>query len=175
MALIGIGVMTRPPILTGKDDFDHDTLMPVFVAVLAMAMIAVVIAVFRWLLKVHHSIQNVSLYLYASLQSLILALIFGTLDEFRTNDTTWEDMGVLAAIGLLWAVGNLFLVLALQIEEAGIVGSTCGVRVHGNGFISSLLGALSVVSGVIAVIARKLIQSLSDTSSRKKAFKFLLR
>lgn len=96
--------------------------MPVFVAVLAMAMIAVVIAVFRWLLKVHHSIQNVSLYLYASLQSLILALIFGTLDEFRTNDTTWEDMGVLAAIGLLWAVGNLFLVLALQIEEAGIVG-----------------------------------------------------
>lgn len=27
MAMIGIGVMTRPPILTGKDDFDQETVV----------------------------------------------------------------------------------------------------------------------------------------------------
>lgn len=96
--------------------------MGVSIAVLAMAMVTLIIVVVRWLQYVHQGVLNLSLYAWATLQSLVLALIFNTLEEFNTKGTTWEDIGAMVAIGVLWAIGNLCLVLALQIEEAGIVG-----------------------------------------------------
>ncbi|XP_021953469.1 solute carrier family 35 member G1 [Folsomia candida] len=185
MAMIGIGVMTRPPILTGKDDFDQETVIGVAIASFAMIMITVVIVVVRWLQIVHHAMLNFTLYVWASVESIVLAVVFNTLEEFTTNQTSWEDIGIMSTIGVAWAVGNLFLVLGLQVEEAGIVGlikTSEVVFTFGWQWILiglppdwiSLLGALLVVSGVIAVIARKLVQSLPETSPKRKAFNFLL-
>lgn len=85
-------------------------------------MITVVIVVVRWLQIVHHAMLNFTLYVWASVESIVLAVVFNTLEEFTTNQTSWEDIGIMSTIGVAWAVGNLFLVLGLQVEEAGIVG-----------------------------------------------------
>lgn len=82
-----------------------------------MILATVIILCLRFLQNVHHGVLNTFLYLWAFLSTLPFAIAFG---YAGIPDSTWDLVGCLG-VGALWALGNTFLVLALQVEEAGVV------------------------------------------------------
>jgi len=113
IALCGIGVMTRPPILTGGEAFEGDTLVGVALALLCLVLATVIIVTLRFLKDIHHGLLNTILYTWAFGQSLLLAYAAGVLQVPETE----RDAFLLASVGVLLTGGHTLLVLALQKEE----------------------------------------------------------
>ncbi|ODM95118.1 Solute carrier family 35 member G1 [Orchesella cincta] len=181
MALCGIGVMTRPPMLTGAESFDNETLIGVSLAFGCMILATIIILSLRFLQNVHHGVLNTFLYSWAFVSSIPFAIGFGKLE---VPDNGWDIVGMLG-VGVLWSLGNTFLVLALQAEEAGVVALIRTSEVIFTFFwqmvilhiypdIISLIGAVLVLTGVIVVTLRKWVASLDSTSSLRKKLGFLL-
>ncbi|CAL8085235.1 unnamed protein product [Orchesella dallaii] len=181
MAMCGIGIMTRPPVLTGAKEFDNDTLIGVSLAVGCMILATVIILSLRFLQNVHHGVLNACLYSWAFLSSLPFAIAFGKMD---LPENGWDIVGVVG-VGVLWFLGNMFLVLALQVEEAGVVALIRTSEVIFTFFwqmvilkvypdLISLVGAALVVTGVVVVTLRKWVESLNPTNALKERLSFLL-
>jgi len=84
------------------------------------------------------------------------------------------------------ALGNLFLVLALQVEEAGVVALIRTSEVIFTFFwqflligtkpdLFSILGATLVLTGVIVVTLRKWVASLPKEHGTRRKLGFLLK
>jgi len=115
IAVCGIVGMTRPPLLTGKKEFDKDNLIGIGIAVLTMLLIAFQLIIIRTL-KVHHGVANAFAIVWTLVQGFILSVCFGYWEVAETN----EILG-LSLVGLSLGTGLTCLVLALQVEEAGVV------------------------------------------------------
>ncbi|CAL8085232.1 unnamed protein product [Orchesella dallaii] len=181
MAMCGIGIMTRPPVLTGAKEFDNDTLIGVSLAVGCMILATIIILSLRFLQNVHHGMINAFLYSWAFLSSLPFAIAFGKMD---LPENGWDIVGVVG-VGVLWLFANMFLVLALQVEEAGVVALIRTSEVIFTFFwqmiilkvypdLISLLGAALVVTGVVMVTLRKWVESLDPQNTLKKRLSFIL-
>jgi drug/metabolite transporter (DMT)-like permease len=86
-------------------------------AVVCLLLATIIIITLRYLQNVHHGVLNTFLYTWAFGQSLVLSLAFG---KFSLPESP-GDAFALVSVGVLMAGGNTFLVLALQVEEAGVV------------------------------------------------------
>jgi len=86
-------------------------------AVACLFLATIIIITLRYLQNVHHGVLNTFLYTWAFGQSIILAFAFG---EFQVPSDSM-DIFAMASVGALMTGGNTFLVLALQVEEAGVV------------------------------------------------------
>lgn len=82
-----------------------------------MVLATIIILCIRFLQNVHHGVLNTFLYTWAFVSTLPFAIAFGKLE---IPDSGWDLVGMLG-VGCLWSLGNTFLVLALQVEEAGVV------------------------------------------------------
>ncbi|CAL8085244.1 unnamed protein product [Orchesella dallaii] len=117
VALCGIGVMTRPPILTGAEAFDSNILLGVSIAFVCMLLVTGIILCLRFLQNVHHGVLS----LFSSSCAFISILPFAiAYDKWQAPQKLWDIFGMLG-VGISWFLGNTFLALALQVEEAGIV------------------------------------------------------
>jgi drug/metabolite transporter (DMT)-like permease len=106
VALCGIGVMTRPPILTGAESFDNDTLIGVSLALVCLLLSTAGIVTLRYLKDVHHGVLNTILYCWGFVQSLVLAVGTGVF-EFPESE---KDAFVMASVGVFLTGGYTFLV-----------------------------------------------------------------
>lgn len=86
-------------------------------AFLCMVLATIIILCLRFLQNVHHGVLNTFLYTWAFVSTFPVAAAMGSLE---IPDNPWDIVGMLG-VGVLWALGNTFLVLALQHEEAGVV------------------------------------------------------
>jgi len=169
----------RPPLLTGKEEFDRDNLIGIGVAVTTMLLIAMQLIIIRTL-KVHHGVANAFAMLWTLVQGFILSITFGYWEVAETN----EIIG-LSVVGLSLGIGLTCLVLALQVEEAGVVAL---IRTSEVIFVFlwqyiivgtlpdwiSILGAVLVISGVVTVSLRKWIETLPKKSPLRRKLRFLL-
>ncbi|CAL8085262.1 unnamed protein product [Orchesella dallaii] len=117
VALCEIGVMTRPPILTGAEAFDSNILLGVSIAFVCMLLVTGIILCLRFLQNVNHGVLS----LFSSSCAFISILPFAiAYDKWQAPQKLWDIFGTLG-VGISWFLGNTFLALALQVEEAGIV------------------------------------------------------
>jgi drug/metabolite transporter (DMT)-like permease len=82
-----------------------------------MLSIAISLVLMRYLQGVHHSLINLILCSWGSLQTIAMALIVGEL-KFPQG---FSDACLMLITGLLVFIGQTFLAIALQLEEAGPV------------------------------------------------------
>jgi len=89
----------------------------------SMMSIAISIVLMRYLQNVHHSLINLILGWWGSLQTITLAVIAGVLTVPQGMDIISDNGGFLlmTASGLLFFFGQTSLAVALQLEEAGPV------------------------------------------------------
>ncbi|ODM89195.1 ABC transporter G family member 20, partial [Orchesella cincta] len=76
IAFCGILVMTRPPILTGAERYDENTLIGVSIAFGCLLLATIIILTLRFLKNVHHGVLNLSLYAWAFLTTLSFAVVY---------------------------------------------------------------------------------------------------
>jgi len=144
IALLGIGVMTRPPLLTGAESFDQDSLVwllripvqwfqssdfhtyilfpflmqtGVILAIVLLSFITTMIITVRYIKQAHFVVLNMFMYFWCFPQSLILAVSFGELHVPQD----WSEAFPMIMTGVLLSLASTFLVLGLQKEEAGVV------------------------------------------------------
>jgi len=82
-----------------------------------MLVVTIILLSVRFLQNVHHGFLNFFLYTWGTGQSLVLAYAFGVIELPQSS----YDAGIFCVLGTLLVLGNTFLVLALQVEEAGVV------------------------------------------------------
>ncbi|OXA63751.1 solute carrier family 35 member G1 [Folsomia candida] len=180
VALCGIGIMTRPPILTGAESFDTGTLIGISLAFGIMVIIAIHLVVIRYLSEVHHGVGNLIVMVWGLVQGVILSWAFGHLEI-----PPFDDILGLSISGLCLGLAMTFLVLALQNEEAGVVALVRTSEVIFVFFwqwvivgtqpdIISMVGATLVISGVISVTLRKWVGTLPKDNPTRRRLRFIL-
>jgi len=179
VAVCGIGIMTRPPFLTGEN-FDTNTVIGIGIACATMITVALQLIIIRSLGQVHHGIANLFAVVWSAIQGFILCWIVDALELPPLGDIIG-----LSLAGVCFGFALTFLVLALQLEEAGVVAL---VRTSEVVFIFfwqwvvvgttpdyiSIIGAAFVLSGVISVTLRKWVEMLPKGNATRKRLRFLL-
>ncbi|CAL8125743.1 unnamed protein product [Orchesella dallaii] len=118
--MVGVGVITRPPILTGQDAFDNDTLVGAGFAISSVFLDTFVVCIIRYLKVVHVSVMMLFLGFWGTIQSVVCAYSIGEL-RMPESGTDWGLAIALAAIAL---INQVAMNLALQFEQAGPVSVT---------------------------------------------------
>lgn len=115
LTILGVGVISRPPILTGEEAFDENALMGAGFSMASMLSATMVFVIIRYLKDVHVSIMTFVLGCWGTLQSVVCSIIIG---EFTLPQTV-EHWGLAVALAVITLLGQVGLTLALQWEQAG--------------------------------------------------------
>lgn len=179
LTMIGVIMITRPPFLFGHSSKHYNFLGPL-AALSSTVFGAIVYILLRLLKNLHYSVILVCFGIYTILQSSTMSWISGNL--------CWPKCGserlLVVALGVLSFSGQLFLTIAAQLEEAGLVAIARTVDVVFAFMwqiiffgeipnVFSILGAILVVTSVILIGLRKWLMSMPSTSSIRKKFGFL--
>lgn len=179
LTMIGVIMITRPPFLFGQSSKHYNFLGPL-AALSSTVFGAIVYILLRLLKNLHYSVILVCFGVYTILQSTTMSWISGSL--------CWPKCGserfLVISLGVLSFSGQMFLTLAAQLEEAGLVAIARTVDVVFAFMwqiiffgeipnVFSILGAILVVTSVILIGLRKWLMSMPSTSSVRKKFGFL--
>ncbi|ODN00885.1 Solute carrier family 35 member G1 [Orchesella cincta] len=181
LTILGVGVISRPPILTGEEAFDNNALIGAgfsFASVLTATMVFVII---RYLKDVHFSMLTLVLGCWGTVVSIIGSVIVG---EFRLPQSL-EHWALAVALAVITLLGQVLLTLALQCEQAGPVSlirtADClfafvlqFVLLNTLPDLFSLTGASIIIFCVILTAFRKWISTLPKEHPARKKFSFVL-
>ncbi|CAL8091693.1 unnamed protein product [Orchesella dallaii] len=184
VVLVGVGVIARPPILTGEKSFDTNQLIGTAMAISCMLLGVFTVIILRYICHVHYAFINFVYGVVGTVGSLLLCFFVGQGKfQFPENGHDWFLAGSIA--GLTFMGINLFT-LALKYEQAGtfaLIRTSEIVFTFLWQFIFlnikpdqlSIIGALIVVLGVIIITGRKWIEMQSPNHKARKCFGFLLK
>ncbi|CAG7828010.1 unnamed protein product [Allacma fusca] len=119
LAIIGVFIISKPPFLAGKRDFDSDQLIGIAFAVGATLTLTAVMILVRRLRGVHFSILNTVFGLTGVITGVVLGLAGNGL--VRNEETHAIDVFILVIAGASLSGGVICLTLALRFEKAGLV------------------------------------------------------
>ncbi|XP_021959979.1 solute carrier family 35 member G1 isoform X2 [Folsomia candida] len=181
--LAGVVIVTKPPLLTGAESFDTDTLIGTALACGSLFCSALIVIITRKIREVHFALMICVFGIIGVAQAAIMAhtLGHGHLDV----PTQLEDLLLTVGVATFSFFGQSAIVLALKFEQAGPVAllRSCDVIF---GFILqflvlhivpdewSSLGGIIVLTGVIIIASRKWIVTLDDDHCAKKCFGWVL-
>ncbi|CAL8125739.1 unnamed protein product [Orchesella dallaii] len=181
LTILGVGVISRPPILTGQESFDSNALIGAGFSVASMLTATMVFVIIRYLKDVHVSVLTLVLGCWGTFVSIVGSVIVG---EFRLPHSLehWALAGALAVITLL---GQILLTLALQCEQAGPVAlirtADClfafvlqFILLNTLPDMFSLTGASIIIFCVALTAFRKWISTLPTNHPTRKRFSFVL-
>ncbi|CAG7834662.1 unnamed protein product [Allacma fusca] len=180
--LLGVVVIIRPPHLTGKEDFDFDTLVGAGLALGCTLLATISFVVLRYLRRVHYSVTTFAFGSWGTVENLVLAVAFGVFSLPRGT----YDWLLASALASLTFFGQIAIIMALKCEQTGPVSlvRTCDVIF---GFLwqivfwqvvpdmYSLVGASIIVLGVVLTGIRKWLGSLPVNNTTRTKFWFVLK
>jgi len=178
----GVIVITRPPVITGAESFDNDTLIGTGLACGSLVCSALIVIITRKIREVQFALMTLVFGVIGVLQAFILTQIF---NNFSLPGHL-EDSLLVLGLGGLSFLGQMAIILALKFEQAGPVAliRTCDVLF---GFLLqfiflgvvpdeySSIGAVIVLSGVLVTGLRKWLSLLPPEDKRRQRFCILLR
>ncbi|CAG7698834.1 unnamed protein product [Allacma fusca] len=182
LTVLGIGVITRPPILSGAAEFDTNNLIGAGMALGCMFFATFTYVILRWLRNVHYGLVTFCYGFYSVIECSICALIIGVL-EFPHTGMDWFLACTLAALAF---AGQSFFTQALKYEEAGpvslirtseVIFTFLWQMIFLNQLpdIFSIVGALTIIFGVVVTTVRKWIIELPEEHNLRVKFWFLLK
>ncbi|ODN04298.1 Solute carrier family 35 member G1 [Orchesella cincta] len=182
VTLIGIGIIARPPILSGTQEFDPLNLIGVALALGCMGFATFTYVALRWLKPVHYALVTFFYGLISVIECGICAISIGVF-QFPL---TLEHWLLAFGLGALAFAGQSLFTLALKFEDAGPVAliRTCEViftflwQIMFLGQLPdafSVIGAFLILLCVLLTTLRKLVMELPDESPMKARFQFLLK
>ncbi|CAL8110017.1 unnamed protein product [Orchesella dallaii] len=182
ITLIGIGIITRPPILSGSQEFDPFNLIGVALALGCMGFATFTYVALRWLKPVHYALVTFFYGLISVIECGICAVAIGVFQFPQTLEHWLLAFG----LGALAFAGQSLFTLALKFEDAGPIAliRTCEViftflwQIIFLGQLPdafSIIGALLILLCVLVTTFRKLVMELPDESPMKTRLQFLLK
>lgn len=180
LTMLGVLMITRPPILFGQTT-KHNNFLGPLAALLSTFFAAIVYILLRALKNLHFSVIMICFATYSILQTSGMA--------WATGGMCWPKCGterlLVVALGVFSFSGQMLLTIAAQLEEVGLVAIARTVDVvfafmwqiiffNEIPNIFSIIGAILVTSSVVVVGLRKWMMSLPTTSAVRKKFGFLL-
>ncbi|ODM97549.1 Solute carrier family 35 member G1 [Orchesella cincta] len=182
VVLVGIGVIVRPPLLTGQQSFDNDQLIGTGMAVSCMLLGVFTVIILRYIRHVHYAFIN---FVYGFVGTVGSLLLCYTVGEFQFPETGYHWF-LAASIAGLTFVGQSLLTLALKYEQAGTFALVRTSEIVFTFFwqfvflsiypdLLSMIGALLVILGVIIITGRKWIETKKASHNARKWFGFLLK
>ncbi|CAL8110064.1 unnamed protein product [Orchesella dallaii] len=115
--LVGVAVITRPPMLTGEESFDMKTLIGSALALGCMLLASISFTVLRYIRKVHYSITTLMFGLWGTVENIVLAF---ALHVFK-SPSGLKEWGLIGTLALLTFIGQCAIILAMKAEQAGPV------------------------------------------------------
>lgn len=191
--MAGVTVVTRPPLLTGGDDFDTDTLIGTGLGLAAMVAAIGVVLVLRIVRNVHFTTVSIVVGIVGILMCIALSAavtgfsnetVIGPLPfQLPEGKDDWLKAGAMAGATFLQQIA---LTLALKYEEAGLVSLVETSSILFSYLwqfiflgmapdIYSVVGGIVVIGGVVVAGIRKIISELPDNSRVKQKFWLLLK
>lgn len=179
LTMLGVLLITRPPLLFGQSTTQYSFLGPM-AALLSTIFGAIVFILLRALKNLHFSVIMVCFATYSILQTSSMAWALGNL--------CWPKCGserlLVIALGVFSFSGQMLLTIAAQLEEAGLVAIARTVDVvfafvwqimffNEIPNIFSIAGAVLVTSSVVLIGLRKWMMSMPSSSSVRKKLGFL--
>ncbi|ODN00876.1 Solute carrier family 35 member G1 [Orchesella cincta] len=182
ITLLGVGVITRPPLFTGESEFDRETLIGAGLALGCMVLATATFLLLRYLRQLHFSLITVIFGFWGSFQSLALS---ASISKFQPPEGVEHWM---MAIGLasVTFIGQTCITLAFKFEQAGTVSlcRTCDVlfaylwQFVFLGVVPdaySLVGGVIVILGVLVIAFRKFLSELPPDHRYRQRFWILLK
>lgn len=182
LTLIGVVLITRPPIIFGNSiESLSDHLSGAIAAFGATIFGANAYVLLRALKNLHFSVIMTNFGTFALAQTVFISWLIGALCLPRCG----QDRLLVIALGIFSFGGQILLTLALQIEQAGPVAIARSSDIVFAFFWQiiffneipnkySVGGALLVTSSVLITGFRKWLISLPDSSNVKKPFDIFL-
>ncbi|ODN00873.1 Solute carrier family 35 member G1 [Orchesella cincta] len=123
VAVIGMGVLSKPPILTGQSHFDYDTLMGTGFATLSMLAATLSLVVLRYLRGVHVAVVTLAFGFWGTLLSFACSVAIERFDVPQTN----EDWILIVCLAVAAFFSQTAITLAMKYEHAGavVIVGTC--------------------------------------------------
>ncbi|ODN00887.1 Solute carrier family 35 member G1 [Orchesella cincta] len=182
LTVVGVGVIARPPILTGDDSFDTETLMGAGYAFVGMLTAAVSMVVLRYLRGVHVSMVTLTFGMWGTLISGIGSTIIERFDV----PTTAEHIVLALCLAAATFFAQVGITIAMKYEQAGavaIVRSCDTIFAFVLQFLIlgtvpdlfSLIGAVLIISCVLMIAFRKWVSTLPEKHSARKRYWFVLK
>ncbi|CAL8125727.1 unnamed protein product [Orchesella dallaii] len=182
ITLFGVGVITRPPMLTGGKEFDKDTLIGTGLALGCMVLATATFLLLRYLRQMHFTVITVFFGFWGSFQSLALS---ATISKFQPPEGVEHWMMAIALASVTF-IGQTCITLAFKFEQAGTVSlcRTCDVlfaylwQFVFLGVVPdvySMIGGVIVISGVLVIAFRKFLSELPPDHPSRKRFWILLK
>ncbi|CAL8125749.1 unnamed protein product [Orchesella dallaii] len=182
VAVIGVGVISKPPILTGQSHFDSDTLMGTIFATLSMLAATLSMVVLRYLRDVHVAVVTLAFGFWGTVLSLACS---GAVERFDVPQTN-EDWILIVCLAVAAFFSQTAITLAMKYEHAGavVIVGTCDTifafilqyfLLDVSPDIFSIFGAALIILSVSLIVFRKWVDSLNETHSTRKKFWFVLK
>lgn len=115
--VVGVLVIARPPMLTGAEAFDLDTVKGVLLALGCMVCATSTFIVLRYLRKLHYAVSSLFTGVCGTIECLVLSLIIWQLEAPKSA----EDWRLAIALAVISFITQLFMTLAFKFESAGVV------------------------------------------------------
>ncbi|OXA51262.1 hypothetical protein Fcan01_14188 [Folsomia candida] len=181
LSLAGVLIISRPPMLTGQESWDGDTLIGVALALGCMVCATSTFVILRRLRTMSYALLNLFFGIWGSLETLFLSALIWTFSP----PMNWWDGGLAIALGVLSFISQLCMTLSFKYETAGVISliRTLDViftfiwqylvfQVVPDRF--SVIGAIIVLTGIGLVGVRKWLTELDPQDPRRKRFALLL-
>jgi len=180
--LVGVGVISRPPFLTGGESYDHELLIGTETGMAGMVMTTLVMIAMRKLRHLHHALSTLSLALFGMILTFGLTQYY---DNFEVPTKSTHILLILAS-GMTSFLGQTFLSLGLKYENAGPVALMKNfdvvfafiwsfVFLNVSPDFYSLGGGCIVIFCIIISTVRKWVDGLPEENNVRKNFKFILK
>lgn len=193
VAMGGVAVITRPPLLTGGEPFSMETLIGASLAFGGMAVSVGVFVMLRLLRHVHYATVSMSVALLKSVLCFALSAAVNGLE----NETVvgrlpfqlpegMDDWLKAGALGFATFLHQIMLVLSLHYERAELIAlvDTCTIPfsyafqyifLHEVPDQLSVIGGVVVIGCVVVASLRKVLEELPDDSGVKRKCWVLLK
>jgi len=182
LTLLGIGIISRPPILSGEESFNLDITIGVGLALGCMLFATFTYVALRYLKPVHYVLVTFFYGFYSVWECGIAALVTGTF-ELPVGPLDWLLAITLA--GLAFVAQALFT-LSLKYEKAGPIALIRCLEVPFTFFWQilwlgdpvdqwSLFGTIIILLSVLITGVRKWVSELDEFSKGRQKLKWLLK
>lgn len=116
VAVLGVAIICKPPILTGNTELNPETLKGVLFSLASMTLLTFCYVLVRYLRKVHHALVQFTFAIWGLIESVILAYFFQVLEI----PNCWKDVILIFLNAILALAALTCLTLALKYEQAGL-------------------------------------------------------
>lgn len=117
LSLLGVLIISRPPLLTGEDTFNADTLLGVALALGCMVCATSTFVILRRLRELSYAVLNLSFGLWGSMETLFLSAIIWRFD-LPASAYHW---GLALSLATLSFVSQLCMTLSFKFETASVI------------------------------------------------------